>query len=162
VIDPNNRNRILVSTGGHDARRGSAPGRALYVSEDAGETWLPMAMNFSEEYAIPLVFDPNDPKRLYSAVANGQPGQWRRRNTGAESTVIRSTDGGQNWEKLEHAITRAQFPEAMVADVVVPGSIYAACRNGDFYATGDGGDSWNKLPLDLKISDLSSFSLAHT
>jgi photosystem II stability/assembly factor-like uncharacterized protein len=161
VVDPKDRNRILVSTGGHDARRGTAPGRALYASEDAGQSWMPLATNFQEEYAIPLVFDPSDSNRVYSAVANGQPGQWRRRDTGAESTVIRSTDGGRSWQKLEHAISRVNFPEAIVTDDAVHGGIYAACRNGDFYGSDDGGDTWRRLPLDLKISDLSSFALAH-
>ncbi len=161
ALDPRDRSRILVSTGGHDARLGKAPGRALYESTDAGKTWVPMAMNFKEEYSIPLVFDPFDPSRVYSAIANGQPGQWRRRDSGAESTVIRSTDGGRSWEKLEGAIERAYFPEAIVADDTVKGGVIAACRNGDFHASDDGGDSWRKLPLDLKISDLSSFTLAH-
>jgi photosystem II stability/assembly factor-like uncharacterized protein len=161
IIDPTNRDRLIVTTGGESARAGRAPGRALYVSEDAGASWSPLAMNFTEEYAIPLIVDPLDPSRMYSAIANGQPGQWRRRDTGAESTLIRSRDGGRNWEKLNQAIGSRHYAEAMAPDKTVPGGIFAACRNGDLYGSDDGGDTWRKLPLELGISDLSSIALVH-
>lgn len=161
TIDPTNSKRVLVTTGGHDARLGRAPGRALYVSEDAGESWSPMAMNFNEEYSIPLALDPRDPNRIYSALANGQPGQWRRRDSGAEAMIIRSKDGGQKWEKIDQAIEAAYFPEAIVVDETMPDRVYAACRNGNFYSSEDGGDSWGKLGLNLKVGDLSNFILTH-
>ena len=162
VIDPADTRRIVVTTGGHDFRKGRAPGRALYVSDDAGENWTPAAMNFSLEYSVPLTADPHDPKRLYSALANGQPGKWRRRETGAESTMIGSSDGGKSWARLGQGITTKDYPEAIVVDGAIPGRVYAACRNGEFYTSDDAGDSWRSLELNLNVHDLSSVSLAHT
>lgn len=161
VIDPSNPKRLVIATGGHDSRKGSVPGRALYTSDDAGTTWSPAAMNFPQEYSVPLTSDPRDPKRLYAALAHGQPGQWRRRDTGAESTMIRSNDGGKSWARLGNGIESKEFPEAIVVDDAIPGLVYAACRNGDFYASDDAGDSWRSIPLDLDIADLQSVTLVH-
>lgn len=161
VVDPTNPRRIIVSTGGHDCRKGLAPGRSLYVSEDAGATWTPVGMNFTQEYSVPMTADPRDPKKLYSALANGQPGQWKRRDSGAESMMIGSSDGGKNWTKLGLGIATQEYPEAIVVDDVIAGRIYAGCRNGDFYVSDDSGQSWQSAKLDIDVDDLSSITLTH-
>lgn len=161
VIDPGNPRRLIIATGGHDSRKGNAPGRALYVSDDAGDSWSPAAMNFSQEYSVPLVLDPRNPKLVYAALANGQPGQWRRRATGAESAMIRSDDGGRNWAPLGAGIATKDFPEAIVVDDVFSGCVYAACRNGDVYSSEDSGESWRSMGIDLNVADLSSVKLVH-
>ena len=85
VLHPEDSNKIFIATGGHDCRAGKAPGRALYSSDDGGKNWAPMAAEFKEEYSVPLTIHPKKHDVLYSAVANGQPGQWRKRDTGAEA-----------------------------------------------------------------------------
>jgi photosystem II stability/assembly factor-like uncharacterized protein len=161
VIDPTAPSRLVIATGGHDSRLGLAPGRALYTSDDAGATWTPAAMNFTQEYSVPLVRDPHDRNRLYSALASGTQGRWRRRDTGAEAVMIRSNDGGKTWQRVEKGIDGKQFPEVIVADEIDAGRIYAGCRNGDFYTSDDAGDSWRPISLNLKVADISSLALAH-
>jgi photosystem II stability/assembly factor-like uncharacterized protein len=161
LVDPSSPQRIAVATGGHDSRQGQAPGRAMYFSNDAGATWTPTAMNFTQNYAVPLIRDPHEPERLYSALANGTAGRWRKRESGAEAVMIRSRDGGESWEEMVRVLNGREFPEAIVADAVRAGRVHAACRNGDFYTSDDAGDSWRALDLGLKIDDLSSLALAH-
>lgn len=158
VVDPDNPSHVVIATGGHDFRQGKVPGRALYMSEDAGDTWSPIAMNFSQEYSVPLTMHPRRTDTLYSALAHGQPNQWRR-ETGAESVVIRSKDGGQNWERLERGLTEAshEFPEAILVDPEEPNRVYAACRNGDFYASEDEGGSWEAM--DVKVPGVADVKL---
>jgi photosystem II stability/assembly factor-like uncharacterized protein len=160
VIDPSDSSRLLIATGGHDCRAGKAPGRALYISEDAGESWSPAAMNFPQEYSVPLAVDPGNPKHVFSALANGQPPRWRR-PSGAESTLILSDDGGKNWRPVSKGIEPEKFPEAIAVDGAEADRIYAACRNGDFYVSNDGGDSWSEMGLKLSVEDLSSLTVAH-
>ncbi len=161
VIDPSDPRRLIIATGGHDARAGKAPGRALYLSEDAGESWTPAAMNFPQEYSVPLALDPGNPKHVFSAVANGQPPRWRHRPSGAESIMIRSDDGGRTWYRVEDGIEAEKFPEAIAVDDATAGRVYAACRNGDFYVSHDGGGSWRGLGLALGVEDLSSITVVH-
>lgn len=161
VIDPSDPRRLIIATGGHDSRAGKAPGRALYLSEDAGESWTPAAMNFTQEYSVPLALDPRNPKHVYSAVASGQPPRWRGRPGGAESALILSDDGGQNWRPVTAGIESEKFPEAIAVDDAPGDRVYAACRNGDFYISHDGGDSWESLGLELNVADLSSVTIVH-
>jgi photosystem II stability/assembly factor-like uncharacterized protein len=161
VVDPSNPKHIVVSTGGHDYRKGLAPGRALYVSEDAGNNWAPVAMNFSQEYSVPMTADPRNPKLLYSALASGQPGQWRRRDSGAEAFLIRSKDGGKSWTQHNKGILTKDYPEVILVDEKNAGRLYTACRNGDFFTSEDSGDNWQSMSLGLKVADLSSVALAH-
>ena len=161
AVDPADPRHLLVATGGHDARKGIAPGRALYGSRDGGESWTPVARNFDEEYSVPLTFDPSQPSRVYSALANGQPGQWRKRDTGAEGFFIRSDDGGETWNRIENGIAPADFPEVILPDETAPGTVYTGCRSGAFYRSGDGADSFDATGIDLGVHNLGGVALTH-
>ena len=159
VLHPEDSNKIFIATGGHDCRAGKAPGRALYSSGDGGKTWAPMAMEFKEEYSVPLTIHPKKHNVLYSAVANGQPGQWRKRNSGAEAFLIQSTDSGQSWKKLDGAISQANrsFVESFAFDPANADCMYAAQRNGDLFGSDDSGVNWSKLNLTVpELSDLKA------
>ena len=151
VINRENTRQLFIATGGHDFRRGTATGRALYMSNDGGESWEPTGTDIMEEYSVPLVMHPTDPNILYAAVANGQPGQWRRRETGAESAIIRTKDGGKIWEKIDGGLPDLQkkFPEAIAIDEANTNHVYAALRSGEFYASEDAGNSWRKLDVEF-------------
>jgi photosystem II stability/assembly factor-like uncharacterized protein len=160
-IDPGDPRRLIVATGGHDARLGRAPGRALYRTDDAGASWMPTGTDFTHEYSVPLVRDPHDPKRIYSALARDPQGRWKRRDSGAESIIIRTDDGGENWHRIGREIDGRQFPEAIAVDPVNRGHVYAACRNGDLFASEDAGDTWRAVGVDWKINDLTSVVVTH-
>jgi photosystem II stability/assembly factor-like uncharacterized protein len=157
VVDPRDPKALFIATGGHDFRLGNAPGRALYASRDGGESWAPTAMDFPQEYSVPLVMHPKNPDVLFSALANGQPGQWRKRQTGAESMLIRTKDGGKSWQKLNGAVAPSgkDFPEAIAFDPADPDRVYTAMRGGALYASADGGDNWKKLEVSVgSVSDM--------
>jgi photosystem II stability/assembly factor-like uncharacterized protein len=152
LIDPDDPSTIRIATGGHDMRQGKSGGRALFMTEDGGESWAPLAMTFSQEYSVPLTMHPTNHDILFSSIAHGQPNSWRTRDTGAESRIIRSKDGGKSWEALEQGLdgVAQNFAECIVFDEQHPDRVYAALRNGSLYASMNGGDSWEKL--DLRIS----------
>ncbi len=161
AIDPADPATIVVATGGHDFRLGRAPGRALYRSADAGESWTPVALEFPQEYAVPLIRHPRDNRLLYSAIANGQPGRKWQRPTGAESALIRSTDNGQTWQRLDVSLEEASkaFPDAMTFAAADSDRLLVGYRSGDVLASPDAGDSWMKL--DLRIPRINSMRCAH-
>lgn len=161
VIDPRNTDCLFIATGGHDYRKGVAPGKALYRSQDGGESWTPTAMDFPHEYSVPLAMHPKNSAVLYSAVAKGQPGQWRKRPTGAESLVIRTKDGGRTWERLDGNVSEisSDFAEAIVIDPDNPNRVYAGLRSGKLYASEDGGDTW--ASSGVKVSSLSDMKCVH-
>jgi photosystem II stability/assembly factor-like uncharacterized protein len=161
VLHPQNTKKVYIATGGHDARKGTTKGRALYSSDDAGQSWQPMAAEFREEYSVPLAIHPTKSNVLYSALANGQPGQWRKRSTGAEAFLIQSTDGGKSWTKLDNELSKANqsFIEAFAFEPANPDRMYAAQQNGDLFGSEDSGTSWFKLSL--KVAEVSDMKAAH-
>jgi len=149
VIDSDNPNTMHIATGGHDMRGGKSPGRALFQTQDGGETWGPIAMNFTQEYSVPLAMHPGDHHILFSCLANGQPNSWRNREGGAQSQMVRSKDGGKTWEALNRGLDglSENFAECISFDPQDPDRVYAALRNGNLYRSEDGGDSWAKVDL---------------
>jgi photosystem II stability/assembly factor-like uncharacterized protein len=161
VLHPENTQKIFIATGGHDARAGRSPGRALYSSDDGGKHWQPMASEFREEYSVPLAVHPKKPNVIYSAVANGQPGQWRARPSGAEAFLIQSTDAGKSWKKLDNELSKANksFVEAFAFEPANPDRMFAAQRNGDLFGSEDSGASWFKIGVE--VPELTDMKAAH-
>jgi photosystem II stability/assembly factor-like uncharacterized protein len=161
AIDPDDPDRILIATGGHDGHLGLVEGRSLYMTEDGGETWSPTAMEFDHDYSVPLTMHPRIPSILYSSLAKQNPSRWRSRPTGAESILVRTQDGGRTWERLEAGPGRSmtQFAESIVVDPERGASVYAACTNGDLLMSDDRGDSW--ATADVRLPGSTDVALVH-
>ena len=159
-IHPEQSNRMYIATGGDFYRQGKSPGRALYMSEDGGDSWLPIALHFGEDYSVPLVMHPENPNILYSSLAKGSPGHWRR-PTGAECIIVRTQDGGKSWHQLDSNVTEGgkKFVEVLVIDKAQPEHIYAGLRSGEIYASHDGGGGWTKL--NVKVDSISDMQCVH-
>jgi photosystem II stability/assembly factor-like uncharacterized protein len=156
VIHPHETDTVVIATGGSECRKGRVKGRALYKSSDAGENWAPMAMEFEQEYSVPLAMHPKAPNLLFSALANGNPGKWRR-PTGAEAVMIRSNNAGQTWEALRTGLAEVgkTFVQAIAVDETQPEHLYAATRSGKLYESHDSGDTWEKLNAEVSsVSDM--------
>ncbi|HEX6513058.1 MAG TPA: hypothetical protein VF157_12200 [Chloroflexota bacterium] len=145
-LDPSQPNHVMVATGGHDFRLGKAPGRALYRSEDGGETWQPTGANFFQEYSVPLAIHPSKPNVALAGLAHGTPGAWRR-PSGAEGIIVRTMDGGESWQELPVEVPHAgkQMAIGIAFDPVEASNVYAALHGGSLIASHDGGDSWSEI-----------------
>jgi photosystem II stability/assembly factor-like uncharacterized protein len=157
VVDPADPRTLFVATGGHDSRSGRVKGRALYESHDGGENWSPTAMEFSQEYSVPLAMHPRNTGILFSSLAHGTPGAWQQRAGKAEGAIIRTLDGGKHWEQLGGGSSELSgyFAHAITLDESEPDHVFAALNNGDLLASHDGGDSWTKLNVKApRVSEL--------
>jgi photosystem II stability/assembly factor-like uncharacterized protein len=160
VIDPTRPETLFISTGGEGMRSGNAPGRSLYRSDDGGESWTPLAMEYEQEYSAALAMHPGDPKTLITCLARGNPGEWRR-PSGPEAELIRTQDGGRSWEPLLTDVppTARPFAGAIAYDLVNPDHIYLGARGGGLTASYDGGNTW--LPLGVELPAVNDIKVAH-
>jgi photosystem II stability/assembly factor-like uncharacterized protein len=151
VIDPSDTKKIFAATGGDDGRRGLARGKALYRTDDGGETWRPLALEFMQDYSVPLVMHPSNPEVLLAGLAKNTPGGWVRQGTGPQALIVRTQDGGATWDGLTNGLPPqgSGFAEALVFDQRNPERVYAGMRSGQIFSSGDLGDSWCKLALDV-------------
>lgn len=164
VIHPLKPHQLWIATGGDFMRAGLANGRALYRSQDGGESWLPMAMEEfpNHEYGVPLVVNPRHPDTLYAAIANGPPSSWARQPAGARCLIIRSTDAGVSWENTGDSLAELskEFVEAMAVEPGDPDRLYIAFRSGTLCVSEDGGGTWHRL--DAQVSHVQDVKLVHT
>src|ERR1700736_811431 len=86
-------NVIYVGSGEGLHRPDLSVGDGIYKSTDAGKTWTHLGLRDGQQ--IPqLAVDPRDPNKVFAAVAGHPYGPNKERG------VYRSTDGGQNFQKV--------------------------------------------------------------
>ena len=93
AVAPSDPNIVYVASGEGLHRPDLSVGDGIYKSIDAGKTWTHLGLRDGQQ--IPgLAVDPRDPNKVFAAVAGHPYGP----NT--ERGVYRSTDGGQNFQKV--------------------------------------------------------------
>jgi len=160
AIAPSDPDIIWVGTGEANAGGGSMAydGFGIYKSTDAGSTWEHLGLENSGSIGR-LVIHPSDPQVCFVAAMG------RLFSDNPERGVFRTTDGGENWEKVLYvndsvgAIDIVMHPDH-------PDTLYAAlwerARRPDrrnyggpgcgIYRSYDGGDSWTELTGGLPSS----------
>ncbi len=130
--------------------------RGIYRSENGGESWEKIL--FVSEYTgfVDLAMDANNPRVLYAAAWRAERKPWSMISGSEEGGLWKSTDGGDNWEKLEGGL-----PEGMVGRIGVAVSpadssrvwalVEAPDGKGGLYRSDDAGKKWRKVNDDAKL-----------
>ena len=145
TIDPRNQNRVFV---------GAASG-GIWLSENAGQSFVPVA-DFIGNLAISaLTFDPSNPNVMYAGTGESFTGL-----TGIG--MFKSTDGGATWSFLANTTTDTAvnslgsewgFVNRIVVNPVNSNLILAATTRltnltqGAIMRSIDGGNSWTRIQL---------------
>ncbi len=148
IIHPENPAILWVAAQGPLWNPGGE--RGVYKTSDGGKSWKKLLGD--EEYtgATDLIIDPRDPDVLYAAT-------WQRhRNVaaymggGPETAIYKTTDGGDEWIKLEKGLpTGSKGKIGLAVSPQKPDVIYAAIelnrRKGAVYRSENKGASWKKM-----------------
>jgi hypothetical protein len=100
-VDPTNANRMFVAAGGSLFSPGGV--RGVYRSTDGGATFT-RVLNGVNDFtgASDLVMDPSNPSKLFAAMWDHHREWLCRCYAGVGSGLYVSTDGGDNWTRLEN------------------------------------------------------------
>jgi photosystem II stability/assembly factor-like uncharacterized protein len=167
AVAPSDPNIVYVASGEGLHRPDLSVGNGIYKSTDAGKTWTHLGLRDGEQIPA-LVVDPRDPNRVFAAVLGHPYGPSEERG------LYRSTDGGQNWQKIISKDENTGASDVEI-DPSNPDVIYASMwearegpwedRNlfnglgGGLYKSSDGGDHWKQLTNGLP-SDLAQINVA--
>ena len=149
IVHPSDPNTVWVAVQGPLWSKGGE--RGVYKSTDGGESWNKTLAGDNEwTGATDLLIDPRDPDVLYAAT-------WQRhRNVaaymggGPGTALYKSTDGGENWQKLTVGIPKQRLGKIGLAiNHFNPDIVYAAIemerRKGGVFMSDNGGQSWQKM-----------------
>jgi len=99
IVHPTDANTVWIAANGH--LFGSNPERGVFKTTDGGRTWNHVLAIDEDTGATDLIIDPSNPDKLFAAT-------YQRRRTGCcfvgggpGSGIWMSTDGGENWDRLE-------------------------------------------------------------
>jgi photosystem II stability/assembly factor-like uncharacterized protein len=161
-------NVIYLGTGSDGLRSNVSTGRGVYKSADGGQTW-----SFSGLYSSGQIgsvrIHPRDPNTVWVAAI----GDAFKPNP--ERGVFRTTDGGKTWKQVLRISdsTGAADLEVNPADPNIvyawmarierkPWTIISGAREGGFYKSTDGGETWKKITNGLPTGLVGKGNLAVT
>lgn len=124
--------------------------RGLYKSTDGGASWRLVLSAGPYTGVTDVVMDPRDPDILIAATHQRHRTVAALLNGGPESGIHKSMDGGETWRELKRGLPEGdkgkiglalstQRPEVVYATIELPGR-----RQGGFWRSEDGGESWEK------------------
>ncbi|MEM9674957.1 MAG: hypothetical protein AAF992_20355 [Bacteroidota bacterium] len=157
---------IYVGTGSDGLRSNVIPGKGVYKSTDAGESWEHIGLKDVGQIGA-VEIDPNNPDRVFvAAIGNAfTPNEDRG--------VYRTTDGGKNWEKVfYHSDTvgavdlefKPDDPQILYATLWraerKPWTIISGSTEGGIYKSTDGGTTWEKKSNGLPQNLIGKIDLA--
>jgi len=146
-VDPRDSDTVLVAVQGPLWSDGGD--RGLYKTTDGGKEWR-RVLEISEMTGVTdLVVDPRDPDVMYAASYQRRRHVWTLINGGPESTIYKSTDGGETWNKAARGIPGGDVGRIGLAIAPTrPDTIYAiveaAGSGSGFYRSTNAGASWHK------------------
>jgi photosystem II stability/assembly factor-like uncharacterized protein len=137
----------------------AAAGDGYAESTDGGESWSHPQAGLDHRYVWGLAVDPGDPDRVLVSAASGagsahrHPGDahlYRRVRDGTDAGGG-STDGDATagWQRLDDrgVPTGEGALRAVLESGAAPGELWA-CNDHGIYRTTDGGDAWERLPVE--------------
>ena len=168
AVAPSDPNVVYVASGEGLHRPDLSVGNGIYKSTDAGKTWTHLPALADGQQIPALVVDPRDPNRLLAAVLGHPYGPSQERG------IYRSTDGGQNWQKVISKDENTGGSDVEI-DPSNPDVAYASMwearegpwednnrfdgSGGGLFKSTDGGTTWHQLKAGLP-DDLAQIYVA--
>src|SRR5450432_3914363 len=141
VVDPANPSVVYVAANGH--LFGPNPERGLYKSSDGGKTWKKAKYIDADTGFTDVAIDPSNPKILYAASFQRRRTWWGYNGGGANCALWKTTDGGDNWTRLDGP-GWPKPKDGIYGRIAVsvfrakPGTVYAQVEAGASAGTGGG------------------------
>ncbi|MBP9548376.1 MAG: hypothetical protein KBE86_04415 [Chitinophagales bacterium] len=98
LIHPDNPDIVWVAALGHLYSANKE--RGIYKTIDGGNSWKQVLYVDENTGGVELSMQANDPNIIYAAMWNRERRAWDLVESGKGSGIYKSTDGGDNWNKL--------------------------------------------------------------
>ncbi len=147
-IDPRNSDIVFVAAEG--SAWGPGGDRGLYKTSNGGKTWKKV-LAISENTGVNnVIIDSTNPDIMYATSEQRRRHVHTKIGGGPESAVYKSTDGGENWNKIMKGLPTAHIGGMGIAispantDVIYL-IVEAADNQSGFYRSTNRGETWSKM-----------------
>ena len=150
-VHPTNPDIVLVSVLGHFWSKNV--NRGIYKTEDGGKSWKHVLYIDENTGSNDIVISNSNPKVIYASMWENNPGI-----SGLNSGIYKSSDGGDNWEKLINGLPygKKMGRIGLAVSYSNPNKVYALIDNlsknrseaAEVYKTIDGGKLWERTHED--------------
>ena len=151
AIQQSNPSTVWVGTGEGNPRNSISLGEGMYKTIDGGKSWKKMGLEKTRNIHR-IIVDPSNPNTVYAGAIGNPYAEHPERG------VFKTTDGGQNWEKIlftndtsgvADMIMDPSNPNKLLVAMWqhrrTPWSLSSGGPGSGLYMTFDGGKSWKKL-----------------
>ncbi|MFN7117348.1 MAG: WD40/YVTN/BNR-like repeat-containing protein, partial [Saprospiraceae bacterium] len=143
VVHPDNSDVVYVAAQG--PVHGPSEDRGIYKSTDGGTTWKKVLYVDENTGASSLTIDMKNPRILYAAMWKHRRLPWKV-ESGPSSTVYKSTDGGETWNKIMQGLPEEMGKIGLSVSRANPNRVYAIVEaeksKAGVYRSDNGGRSW--------------------
>jgi photosystem II stability/assembly factor-like uncharacterized protein len=175
VIHPKNPDIVYVAAMGHLFSKNEE--RGVFRTMDGGKTWKKVLYINDGVGAIDLVINQKVPTQVFAALYDKERLPWQIIESGPESGVYRTDDGGEKWTRLTNGLPGGKIGRIGI-DIYQknPLILYALLENqnqkqgaaggpvnstsplaqgivgNELYRTDDGGKAWRKVSGEVNVA----------
>lgn len=153
VIDPTNSDILYVAVPG--ALWSDSKHRGLYKTTDGGKTWTRILYVDVKTGCADVIVDPKNPSVVYASTWQFRRTPWSFTSGGKGSALMKSTDGGKTWKKIQNGFDGQEMGRICLAmSPSETNKLYAIAesKNTALYATNDGGENWSKKSAGMNVT----------
>ncbi|MCX8160165.1 MAG: glycosyl hydrolase [Candidatus Saccharicenans sp.] len=107
IIHPENPEIVYVAAIGHLYTENEE--RGVFKTTDGGRTWQKVLYISPKTGVISLVMDPANPEVLYAASWERIRKAWNMTESGKESAIYKTEDGGRTWRKIVNGFPQNEY-----------------------------------------------------
>jgi photosystem II stability/assembly factor-like uncharacterized protein len=153
-VHPHNAELVYVAALGHAF--GTNKERGIFRSKDGGKTWENVLFVDDKTGAVDLAMDPVNPRILFAGFWQVVRKPWTFESGGPGSSLYKSIDGGDTWEKVKDKGLPSKGAWGRVGVTVSPANhdrVWAIieAEDGGVFRSDDGGKTWSKVNEDRNL-----------
>ncbi len=154
-IHPSNPDIVYVAVQGN--LYGPNKERGVYKTIDGGASWQNILYVNDETGCADIDMDMSNPRVLYAAMWEHGRRPWQVISGGPGSGLYKSTDGGENWKKIESGLPEELGKMAVSICRSEPDRVYALVESdsneekGGLFVSDNAGGSWTRISKDHRL-----------